>query len=165
MIRVGVSVSVWRGLLLSAVVISAGEAAVAQQAYFLSFSGTIDGSDTVTITGNQATWQHTCWANPTRVTLNGMPWQPQTYPTLTSGAPLIPSSLSGYAVRVNRISGRDVATAEIQGNGLVMNLDDTPNGSNLYQYKDSSACKTGARARQWAQWKHGGQSNRTEPWG
>jgi len=125
-----------RRVLLAAAALGlwAADRAGAADAYLFSFSGTIDGSDTVTITGDQAQWQHSYWDYPTGVTLNGQAWQPQSNPTLTLNSPALPASLSGYAVQVLRLSGRDVQTAQIQGNSLVMKFDDTPNGSDLYQY-------------------------------
>lgn len=41
---------------------------------------------------------------------------------------------AGYAVRVLRLAGRDVQTAQVQGNSLSMKFDDTPNGSDFYQF-------------------------------
>lgn len=112
----------------------AGQAAAAES-YLLSFSGTIDGSDTITIAGNTAQWQHNYWDFPSgAVMLDGQPWQPQTNTQLVFGSPQVPASLDGYAIRVRRFQGRDVETAERQGNSLVLRLDDTPDGAAPYQY-------------------------------
>jgi hypothetical protein len=113
--------------------LGAGAASLQADTYTLDLSGTFDGSDLITISQNQATWDHKYWAYPTGVTLDGTAWNPQSSPTLTMGSNLIPADLSDYNVTTTILSGRDEAVAQIATNGtLQINVDDSPNGSSFY---------------------------------
>ncbi|HEY4311935.1 MAG TPA: hypothetical protein VGN12_20980 [Pirellulales bacterium] len=102
----------------------------------LTFSGRIDGSDTIDVTPTQATWDHTYFGFPTGVDFDGQSWDPQTNTTLSdAGSPFIPSDLSDYRANVVQTAGRDQVAAEIDGNDLQIHLADTPNGDDLYTFQ------------------------------
>lgn len=106
----------------------------AADSYLLSLSGTFDGSDSISVSPNSATWTHLSWAQPAGVELNGQSWANTINPIFTSATPMIPSSLTGYALRVRRFSGRDMSAAQIQGNTVNLLVDDTPLGEALYNF-------------------------------
>ena len=111
--------------------------------YTFDFSGQIDGSDTIRIEADRAVWSHLYWGWPSSVSLNGVSWQPSLdQELLFEGAALIPSDLENYTASVSVSSGRDVAVAEIKDDHLLIHLDDTPNGSDLYSFQVSLAEKT-----------------------
>jgi hypothetical protein len=100
----------------------------------ISFSGRIDGSDTIRVDADRATWTHNYWGWPVGVTFNGTSWDPQTSPQLIPGGTLIPESLSNYSVRVVSTEGRDVAVAEAKDDHLLIHLNDTPSGTDWYAF-------------------------------
>lgn len=133
--RLAVRCKVRFAFVLSVAVIALFTArAGASQSYLLTFSGTVDGSDLVTLNGNTGNWQHKSFQFPSNVIIDGQAWNPKVQPNLTFASPLIPPSLSGYAIRIRRFQGRDTATAQIQGNKLQLGLSDTPNGADTYKF-------------------------------
>ncbi len=108
---------------------------VAADPVVLQFSGRVDGSGVAAVDATSATWTNYYYGTPDALTLNGLAWDPQTNPTLdASGSPLLPTDLSGYRANVTKSSGRDSVAAEIIGNQLLVYVDDTPNGDDLYQF-------------------------------
>lgn len=102
--------------------------------YLLSLSGSFDGSDSISVSQSSATWTHLSWSAATGVVFNGQSWNNSANPVFTSATPMIPSSLTGYALRVRRFSGRDMSAAEIQGNTVNLLVDDTPLGADTYNF-------------------------------
>jgi len=108
--------------------------AQAADSYLLSLSGSFDGSDSISVGQTSATWTHLSWSAATGVVLNGQSWNNAVNPVFNSSTPMIPSSLTGYALRVRRFSGRDMSAAEIQGNTVNLLVDDTPLGADTYNF-------------------------------
>lgn len=106
----------------------------AADSYLLSLSGSFDGSDSISVGQTSATWTHLSWAAATGVVFNGQSWNNSVNPVFSSATPMIPSSLTGYALRVRRFSGRDMSAAEIQGNTVNLPVDDTPLGADTYNF-------------------------------
>lgn len=110
--------------------------AASAQSYLFDVAGTFDGSDTIDLSGSQASWVHNNFAFPSNVALNGVAWNPAVNSTLSLGTTLGSLSASNYAVRLVSLAGRDAATARINSSGaLQLDVDDTPNGTDFYHFK------------------------------
>ncbi len=102
----------------------------------VNFSGRVDGSGTAAVGTLAAAWSNYYFDTPSSLTINGLSWNPQVQPVLdASGSPLLPATLSGYRANVVRTAGRDSVAAEIVGNQLLVHVDDTPNGDDLYEFQ------------------------------
>ena len=104
----------------------------------LSFRGSIDGSDQITITRTGAIWQHGHWDMPPEpVTLNGISWDPRERPTLKNadGTRFLPRAVDFRSARLNRIQARDTVALETNRDSVVIHLSDTPEGAALYEFQ------------------------------
>jgi hypothetical protein len=119
----------WSLMIVALVVVSR----VAVAAPIITFSGSVDGSGTLTVNSNSVSWSNLYFQTPTSVLINGTSWDPLAQPTLPLAGPLIPSDLSDYFVTTTVTSGRDLAVAEIVSNQVLIHFDDTPNGADNYQ--------------------------------
>jgi len=120
---------------VAALVTFASTSVAIAQTYQITFSGEIDGTESIRINQSTASWTHLRrnWpASP--VTLNGSSWDPQTTQALVLPSPALPSSLAGYQVRLSITTGRDAVGAWIEGNDLVILIADTPGGASSYDF-------------------------------
>jgi hypothetical protein len=99
----------------------------------ITFSGSVDGSGTLTVNSNSVSWSNLYFQTPSSVLINGNAWDPASQPTLSLTGPLIPSDLSDYFASTTVTSGRDLAVAEIVSNQVQIHFADTPNGADNYQ--------------------------------
>ena len=120
---------------LSALMTFAFSSVAFAQTYQITFSGQIDGTESIRINQSTASWTHLRrgWP-PSPVTLNGSSWDPQTNQALVLPSPALPPSLDGYQTRLQITSGRDSVGARIEGNDLVIIIADTPNGADTYEF-------------------------------
>jgi hypothetical protein len=102
------------------------------------FTGQVDGSDKIVITRQGALWEHVNWGWPQGpVSINDHQWPPmeKNYLTTTGPVPFLPDVFSLESVELEQIQGRDVVALERTDNALVVYLDDTPSGSDTYEFK------------------------------
>ena len=113
-----------------------GVAAFAAENYTLQFSGEIDGSEIIHITPYEAEWEHLYWGWPIGpVSLNGLEWTPPDDNTLDFSEAVIPDDLTDWAISITRNSARDAVVAEKNGTELSIYINDTPSGSNWYDFE------------------------------
>lgn len=102
------------------------------------FKGQVDGSDKIVITHQGALWSHVNWDWPHGpVTVNGRQWNPEAkdYATTVGPVPFLPESFSLESADLETIQGRDVIAMERADNALIVYLDDTPVGSDSYEFE------------------------------
>ena len=117
-------------LLGSLAILLNGHRADAVQTF--TFSGSVDGSGTLTVNPTSVNWTNLYWGTPTAVVVNGTAWNPSAQPTLALAGPLVPADLSNYFVTTTLNTGRDLAIAEIASNKLLIHFADTPDGPGNY---------------------------------
>jgi hypothetical protein len=120
----------------SATTASLGSSTINGDAVF-HFKGVLDGSEKILITHEGALWTHVCgnWpAGP--VSINNTRWNPGEKSYLTAVAPqkFLPDSFSLTLVDLEVIQARDVVALERTSQGIVLYLDDTPNGGGEYDF-------------------------------
>ena len=100
------------------------------------FKGQVDGSDEIVIAHEGALWQHMNWAWPQAATINGVRWNPQEKNYMTTIGPLkfLPDAFSLESVNLQVTQGRDIIALERGTNSLIVHLDDTPLGSDEYDF-------------------------------
>ena len=100
----------------------------------LEIIGRIDGSDRLTISQSQASWQHLNWATPTVVFLNTVNWNPSKVANVpNSGATqFLPAGIDFRSAQFAYNGGRDLANMEVFDDHLEIYFDDTPNGDAIY---------------------------------
>ena len=100
----------------------------------LHIHGTFDGSDRIVITNSGATLEHYFWGYPTNLTLNGVPWDPTTQPTLpNSGATtFLPSEIDLTSATFMKNEGRDLASFEVFNDHVDVVFADSPVGASDY---------------------------------
>jgi hypothetical protein len=97
----------------------------------------VDGSDKIFINRNGALWTHVNWSFPPRpVSVNGTQWNPseKNYMSTTGAAKFLPESFSLQSAVLEPIKGRDTIALEVCSNGVIVYLDDTPGGSDVYEF-------------------------------
>ena len=105
----------------------------------LELAGTIDGSDRIKVTAEQAVWEHQAWSPPANVTLNGIPWDPTAEPTRKNEGTnqFLPAGVDFSTARITSRQGRDLATAWSDKDALWIQFADNPNGADNYDIKIS----------------------------
>jgi|GEM_PF-1259659 len=101
------------------------------------FKGILDGSEKILITHDGALWSHVCGNWPTGpVAVNNTAWNPGQKSYLTAVGPekFLPDSFSLTSVRLDVVEGRDVVALERTSQGIMVYLDDTPNGGGEYNF-------------------------------
>jgi hypothetical protein len=101
------------------------------------FTGQVDGSDKIVITRQGALWSHVNWDWPQGpVTVNGQQWNPRAknYATTVGPIPFLPDSFSLESADLETVRGRDVIALERADHALIVCLDDTPSGSDTYEF-------------------------------
>lgn len=104
----------------------------------LTFRGQIDGSEKIEITMTHAYWHHGDWSLPEEpATLNGVPWEPTKERTLeNAGATrFLQQEVDFRSARLKKLRCRDTVALDARGDSLVIAINDTPNGSDLYEFQ------------------------------
>lgn len=101
----------------------------------LKVAAVIDGSDTLRITKEAATWKHRAFQPAQHVTLNGISWNVrQTQTLLNAGTnTFLPAAVNFSSARIISRKGRDVATAWAEPDALLIQFADNPNGADSYE--------------------------------
>jgi hypothetical protein len=123
--------------LVSLALLASRSLALAAEPIELTFSGRVDGYGTIRVAPREAEWKNYAYATPTEVKLNGHVWNPAENSKfkLEEGPALVPASLRRMRANIIRTSGRDSIAAEIQNNRLLIHVDDTIPGDDLYEFK------------------------------
>jgi hypothetical protein len=96
----------------------------------LDIKATIDGSDTLTLSQNGALWTHNTYQWPTDISINRIPWDAHTQPTLTATG-LATADLSTATVISH--TGRDLVEMNKIPDGITINFNDSPPGAAPYE--------------------------------
>lgn len=106
-----------------------------QEAVRLKIAAQIDGSDSVRITQQQATWEHRMWGFPQNVLLNGVPWDVSRTNILENNGSnaFLLSDVDFSKARIISRKGRDVATMWSDDKSMLISFADNPNGSDEYE--------------------------------
>lgn len=102
----------------------------------LSIRATIDGSDEIRVSAEQATWRHRHWGWPRGdVLVNDATWDPRHRPVIPNqGATrYLPEGVDFATARVVHQAGRDLAAVEVSDDHLVIRFVDTPVGATVYE--------------------------------
>lgn len=101
----------------------------------LKIAAAIDGSDSLKITKQAATWKHRTYKFPWDVSLNGVPWNVrQTNMLVNAGTnTFLPDDVNLSSARIISRKGRDVATMQPDADALVIHFADNPNGADSYE--------------------------------
>jgi hypothetical protein len=94
----------------------------------------IDGSDRMLISGQEVLWIHRHWDWPSRVSINGVPWEPRHTPVLGEELrqSLIPPGVDFSSARMTVHQGRDTVVLHAYSDHVVIHFADTPNGRSTY---------------------------------
>lgn len=118
------------------------------------FKGRIDGSDKIIITRGGAFWKHINWDwPPGPVTVNGTTWSQlaQNFLTTASDQKFLPEPFSLDSATLEVLRGRDVVAMEHTKDALIVYVNDTPSGSDDYQFKvhfhPATVSEIGTKAR------------------
>jgi hypothetical protein len=105
----------------------------------LKIAARIDGSDYLTITATEATWEHKFYACPTSVTLNDMLWNPKKNKVLKNeGAnTFLPAGVDLSTAKIVSRKGRDLATLWADQDSLKIYFADNPNSDDSYELEIS----------------------------
>jgi hypothetical protein len=105
----------------------------------LRIAARIDGSDCLTITSTEATWQHKFHACPTSVTLNDIVWNPKKNKVLNNeGANMfLPAGVDLSTAKIVSRKGRDLATLWANHDSLQVCFADNPNSDDSYELEIS----------------------------
>jgi hypothetical protein len=105
----------------------------------LKIAARIDGSDCLTITPTQATWEHKFHACPTSVTLNDVHWNPKKNKVLKNeGAnTFLPTGVDLSSAKIVARKGRDLATLWANSDSLQLYFADNPNSADAYELEIS----------------------------
>ena len=101
------------------------------------FSGKVDGSDFIKINHFGAFWNHVNWGWPDgAVTINGTQWNPQqkNYLTTVGLKPFLPEIYAMDTAELEITRGRDVVAMERTKDAVIIYLDDTPPGADIYEF-------------------------------
>lgn len=101
----------------------------------LKIAAKIDGSDFLKITAQNATWQHQAFAYPREIQLNGMAWDVRKKKQLSNSGEtsFLPPDIDLSTTRIVSRTGRDLATAWVEGDALWIHFADNPNGTDAYE--------------------------------
>ncbi|HEX5222840.1 MAG TPA: hypothetical protein VFZ59_25005 [Verrucomicrobiae bacterium] len=101
----------------------------------LKFAAVIDGSDSLKITKQAATWKHRTYKLPWDVSLNGVPWNVRQTNTLVNAGTntFLPDDVNLSSARIIHRKGRDVATMQFEDDALQIHFADNPNGEDSYE--------------------------------
>jgi hypothetical protein len=105
----------------------------------LKIAARIDGSDCLTITPTQATWNHKFHACPTSVSLNDIHWNPKMNNILSNAGTnsFLPAGLDLSTATIVARKGRDLATLWAEHDSLQVYFADNPNGDDSYELEIS----------------------------
>ena len=101
----------------------------------LKIAAAIDGSDSLKITREAATWRHRTYKFPWDVSLNGVPWNVRQTNTLVNAGTntFLPDDVDLSSARIINRKGRDVATMQANADALLIHFADNPNGADSYE--------------------------------
>ena len=105
----------------------------------LKIAAHIDGSDRIKFTATEARWEHGEWGYPARVTLNGVPWDPELEKVRQNEGPnrFLPPGIDFSTAKIVRRKGRDLATMWSDKNAMWVRFADNPNGADSYELEIS----------------------------
>lgn len=105
----------------------------------LIIAAQIDGSDSIRITRQQATWEHRTWGPPRNVSLNGVSWDLERTNVLenSGSTAFLPYHVDFSKARIVSRKGRDVATMWSDDESLLISFADNPNGDDEYELEIS----------------------------
>jgi len=101
----------------------------------LKIAAHIDGSDRLRITTNEATWTHLTFSPPGDIRLNNVSWDlGQTNVLSNTGTnSFLPSGIDFSTAKILARKGRDLATMQIEKDGICVSFADNPNGGDDYE--------------------------------
>lgn len=105
----------------------------------LKISAQIDGSDTLKITSQEATWTHQTWSPPEAVKLNDIAWdlrQTNVLANVGTNA-FLPSDIDLSTAKIVRRQGRDLITMWADHEAVWVSFADNPNGSDACELEIS----------------------------
>jgi len=113
--------------------------AVVTEGPHLKIAARIDGSDCLTVTPSQATWEHKFHACPTSVTLNDILWNPKKHKTLKNEGTntFLPAGVDPSTAKIVSRKGRHLATLWADHDSLKIYFADNPNGDDSYELEIS----------------------------
>jgi hypothetical protein len=105
----------------------------------LKITAQIDGSDRFKFTATEASWDHKAWSYPAHVTLNGVPWDPQSENVRKNEGTnrFLPSGIDFSTARIVGRKGRDLATMWSDSSAMWILFADNPNGGDAYELEIS----------------------------
>lgn len=108
---------------------------ISPEAITLTIEGTIDGSDEVLITSQNATWTHKHWRWAANVKINGIKWDTKKEPVLKNrgNTRYLPQGIDFSTARLINRSGRDTTMFTKIKDGLKIYFSDSPNGNDNYK--------------------------------
>jgi hypothetical protein len=114
-------------------------AATASARATVKIAAQIDGSDCIKLTATEALWEHGRWSYPGRVTLNGVPWDPQLEPVRKNEGTnrFLPSGIDFSTARIVSRKGRDLATMWSDKDAVWIRFADNPNADDAYELEIS----------------------------
>lgn len=101
----------------------------------LKIATRIDGSDCLTITATEATWEHKFYVCPSTVTLNDIHWNPKKTKVLKNEGEntFLPAGVDLSSARIVARKGRDLTTLWANQDSLQIWFADNPNGDDAYE--------------------------------
>lgn len=95
----------------------------------------IDGSDVLRLSQDEAHWEHKHWDPPRNVSINGHDWDVTAQPVVSNAGEtaFLPADVDFSTARVINKSGRDLAVAIPDDDGLTIHFADNPNGTDEYE--------------------------------
>jgi hypothetical protein len=101
----------------------------------LKIAAEIDGSDSLRITAQAATWVHKEWGGPANITLNNIPWSLQQTDMLRNegATAFLPLDVDFSTARIVSRKGRDLACVWAEKDALSVWFADNPNGADAYE--------------------------------
>jgi hypothetical protein len=105
----------------------------------LKITARIDGSDGLTITPTEATWNHKFHTCPTSVTLNDIHWNPKKNKVLKNQGTdtFLPAGVDLSTAKIAARKGRDLATLWASQDSLQIYFADNPNSDDSYELEIS----------------------------
>lgn len=101
----------------------------------LQIVATIDGSECLTLSSNEARWEHFHYQKPKKVMLNDFVWNPTKEPLLQNvkSSLKLPDGIDFRSAKIVKRKGRDLATLWTTDKELKIYFADNPNGADNYE--------------------------------
>jgi hypothetical protein len=104
----------------------------------LSFRGQVDGSERIEITPTHAYWRHGDGSGPDAPAwLNGIRWEPKARRVLDNEGEtrFLSHAVDLRSARLRKVRCRDTVALDARPDSLVISINDTPNGTDLYEFE------------------------------